>query len=48
MLKRAKLSERLKCHIKINTGMNRLGIDYNDFSHYETKEEDIKSQILKI
>lgn len=46
ILKRAKLSERLKCHIKINTGMNRLGIDYNDFSHLDKIYKSNKLNIL--
>ena len=29
---KANLQEKLKCHVKINTGMNRIGELYNDFA----------------
>ena len=46
MVKKAKLGEKLKCHIKINTGMNRLGIDYNDFNRLDKIYKSNKLDIL--
>lgn len=34
-IKKLKLKNKLKCHLKINTGMNRMGVNFNDFKRLD-------------
>ena len=45
-IKELNLNEKLKCHIKINTGMNRLGEKYNHLDKLYKIYENEKLNIL--
>ena len=43
-----KLNIKIKTHIKVNTGMNRVGISYNDISFIKKIYQDHKLEVLGI